>query len=86
MSVLNDFKTWNEAATWLARHGYGLGSIQDLKIEWDQAHTTNLINEVTISPEPVVAVIPEPVVEEPEILVAASSETVEEVDEETAEE
>jgi hypothetical protein len=86
MSVLNDFKTWNEAATWLARHGYGLGSIQDLKIEWDQAHTPTLIEEASILPEPVAAVTPEPVVEEPEILVAASSEINKEVIEETAEE
>jgi hypothetical protein len=96
MNILDNFKTWNEAATWLARHGYGIGSIQDLKIEWDQVHsvitelsTTTLIEEVTLAPEPTVIitepVVPEPAVEEPETL-AVASEVVEEVTEETTEE
>ncbi len=31
---IKDFKTWEEAEIWLARHGYGLGQIDLIKAEW----------------------------------------------------
>lgn len=35
---IQDFKTWEEAQRWLARHGWGLGLIEQQKILWDEAH------------------------------------------------
>ena len=34
---IQDFKTWEEAQRWLARHGWGLGLIEQQKILWDEA-------------------------------------------------
>ena len=32
---IKDFTTWPEAALWLARHGWGLGLIEQQKELWD---------------------------------------------------
>lgn len=31
---IKDLKTWEEAESWLARHGYGLAQIALIKAEW----------------------------------------------------
>lgn len=35
---IQDFKTWEEAQVWLARHGWGLGLIEQQKVLWDEAN------------------------------------------------
>lgn len=35
---IQDFKTWEEAHVWLARHGWGLGLIEQQKVLWDEAN------------------------------------------------
>lgn len=35
---IKDFKTWEEAQRWLARHGWGLGLIEEQKVLWDAAN------------------------------------------------
>ena len=34
---ITDFATWEEAAYWLATHGWGTGLIEQQKILWDEA-------------------------------------------------
>lgn len=71
MIDLTQFKTWPDAATWLAKHGYGLGSIELLKNEWDDKTKatkvtatkteTNIINSAVKSPASKPAIKTEPV-------------------------
>jgi hypothetical protein len=35
---IKDFTTWEEARRWLARHGWGLGLIEEQKVLWDLAN------------------------------------------------
>lgn len=68
MIDLTQFNTWAEAATWLAKHGYGIGSIELLKQEWDAKNTIEVLVEVAapvpVEPEAVsVLVQTEPTVE-----------------------
>lgn len=35
--AIKDMASWNEAANWLARHGYGLEQIRMEKELWDEA-------------------------------------------------
>lgn len=34
---IKDFNTWEEAETWLYRHGWGTGLVEEQKILWDEA-------------------------------------------------
>lgn len=34
-----DFKTWDEAARWLQKHGYGLELIRIEKEKWEESNT-----------------------------------------------
>lgn len=75
MIDLNTFSTWNEAATWLARHGYGLGSIELIKQEWDAAQTPAILEPVaTPTPEPVITPVIEP--EQPPVVTLETPEPV----------
>jgi hypothetical protein len=42
--------TWEEAHRWLARHGWGLGLIEEQKVLWDAANT---LAPLKIKSEPV---------------------------------
>jgi hypothetical protein len=35
---IKDYATWEEAQRWLARHGWGLGLIEEQKVLWDAAN------------------------------------------------
>ena len=35
---IKDYATWEEAYRWLARHGWGLGLIEEQKVLWDIAN------------------------------------------------
>ena len=35
---IKDTKTWEEAARWLAKHGYGMTQIEEQKAEWAKAN------------------------------------------------
>lgn len=48
---IKDFKTWDEAERWLARHGFGVEQIRLEKVKWDEAN-----KPATISEEPVAKV------------------------------
>lgn len=46
---IKDFKTWEEAQRWLARHGWGLGLIEEQKVLWDAANPpTKIEPEVVV--------------------------------------
>jgi hypothetical protein len=68
MIDLTQFNTWAEAATWLAKHGYGMGSIELIKQEWDNKNTVEVpvevVAPVSVEPETVsVLVQAEPTIE-----------------------
>jgi hypothetical protein len=47
---IKDFTTWTEAERWLARHGWGLGLIEQQKELWDAnlaAKTAESVAKVT---------------------------------------
>jgi hypothetical protein len=35
MLDLKNFSTWKEANRWLAKHGFGMAQIEEIKKEWD---------------------------------------------------
>ena len=50
---IKDCATWEEAYRWLARHGWGLGLIEEQKALWDAANPpvkTATKTEVTAKP------------------------------------
>jgi hypothetical protein len=57
----NDFKTWDEAARWLQRHGYGIEQIRLEKDSWDSVNTVKAADkpEVVVAPK-VVEAAPKP--------------------------
>jgi hypothetical protein len=61
---IKEMKTWDEAARWLAKHGWGLALIEEQKAEWDKANTpkkptaTKPATKPTPKPEPTPTVEP----------------------------
>ena len=87
MEDIKNFATWEEAATWLARHGYGLGHIEVIKQEWHQpsAPTPEPVVPPTPTPQPEPTPVPEPEPTpepEPEGPVSEESETTSEIPQE----
>lgn len=39
MLDLKNFATWKEANRWLAKHGFGMTQIEEIKKEWDKLLT-----------------------------------------------
>lgn len=64
---IKDFKTWEEAQRWLARHGWGLGLIEEQKVLWDAANT---LAPLTIKTEPVAINVEPEVVVKPAVKAA----------------
>jgi hypothetical protein len=38
-NAIKDMTSWNEASSWLAKHGYGIDQIRQQKDLWDAAST-----------------------------------------------
>lgn len=56
---IKDFTIWEEAQRWLARHGWGLGLIEEQKVLWDAANPQVKVEpEVTTKPAAKAAVKP----------------------------
>lgn len=51
---IKDFTTWAEAERWLARHGWGLGLIEQQKEYWDAAKAAEATAKTTKVAEPAV--------------------------------
>jgi arsenate reductase-like glutaredoxin family protein len=58
ISEIKDMKTWEEAERWLRKHGYGPGSIDLLKIEWDDSRIVKA-NTASVSKETITTAIEE---------------------------
>jgi hypothetical protein len=70
---IKDMKTWDEAARWLAKHGWGLALIEEQKVEWDKANPPKkpVVTKSTAKPAPK----PEPTpVSEPKVAIAPKTE------------
>lgn len=52
---IKDMKSWDEAARWLAKHGWGIAQIEEQKLEWDAANTPTPSVKATPAPKPAVA-------------------------------
>jgi hypothetical protein len=50
---IKDFTIWEEAQRWLARHGWGLGLIEEQKVLWDAANPPVKV-EPEAAPKPAV--------------------------------
>jgi hypothetical protein len=50
---IKDYATWEEAQRWLAKHGWGLGLIEEQKILWDAANPPPIV-ELEVTHKPVV--------------------------------
>lgn len=48
---IKDFKTWEEAQRWLAKHGWGLGLIEQQKTLWDEANPTPKVEAKKVTTE-----------------------------------
>ena len=46
---IKDFKLWEEAQRWLARHGWGMGLIEEQKVLWDTANPPPKVEPEAIS-------------------------------------
>mgnify|MGYP000903145417 CR=1 FL=1 len=46
---IENLETWAEAERWLSKHGYGLGQINEIKLEWEAAKAPK---SVVASPAP----------------------------------
>lgn len=58
---IKDCATWEEAHRWLARHGWGLGLIEEQKALWDAANPPPAKVEPEATPKPVVKAAVKPV-------------------------
>ena len=47
---IKEYKTWEEAALWLARHGWGTNLIEQQKILWEEAQKSVAKPAVTPAP------------------------------------
>ena len=56
--------TWEEAHRWLARHGWGLGLIEEQKVLWDAA---NPLAPLKIKSEPVAINVESEIVAKPAV-------------------
>jgi hypothetical protein len=45
MLDLKNFSTWEEASRWLAKHGFGMTQIEQIKEEWVAATTPTSISK-----------------------------------------
>jgi len=58
---IKDCATWEEAHRWLARHGWGLGLIEEQKALWDAANPPPAKVEPEATTKPVVKAAIKPV-------------------------
>lgn len=49
---IKDMKTWDEAARWLAKHGWGIGQIEEQKVEWDKVNAPKPAVKAAPTPKP----------------------------------
>lgn len=49
---IKDMKTWDEAARWLAKHGWGIAQIEEQKAEWDKANAPKPAAKAVPTPKP----------------------------------
>jgi hypothetical protein len=42
-NAIKDMTSWNEASSWLAKHGYGIDQIRQQKDLWDAASTAKQV-------------------------------------------
>ena len=42
-NAIKDMTSWNEASSWLAKHGYGIDQIRQQKDLWDAASTAGQV-------------------------------------------
>ena len=45
-NAIKDMTSWNEASSWLAKHGYGIDQIRQQKDLWDAASTAGQVASV----------------------------------------
>ena len=58
-NAIKDMKTWDEANTWLSRHGYGIEQIRMQKELWDAANASAApVAKVAAAPVAKVAAAP----------------------------
>ena len=57
---IKDLPTWEEAYRWLAKHGWGLGLIEEQKALWDTANQPSKV-ETQATPKPAVKTAVKPV-------------------------
>lgn len=62
---IKDMKTWDEAARWLAKHGWGIAQIEEQKLEWEKANTPKPTTKTTPAPKTVVTPKPTSTPEKP---------------------